>query len=160
MENSLDFRGKNFAILIIDLWVITEFGSVIMYEMYLKLKEENDDKIIIIKNGEFYYTYDNDSYVINYLFRYKVISANNYDYVCFPYNSLDNIFNILNRECIGYFLYDNLIKDKSFGDSINYHNILLKYYDKKCKDDLINKICNLLNTKSIKELEIIYNGIN
>ena len=48
----------------------------------------------------------------------------------------------------------------SYGDSLVYQDILLKYLDNKYKQDLIDNICNILNNKSIDELRDIYNDIN
>ena len=129
-----------------------------MYNRYLELKENNIDKIVIIKNGEFYYTYDKDAYIINYFFKYKIINSNS-EYMCFPNKSLNNIIKFLNNKCIGYLIFDRIILDISFGDSEIYNNTLLDYYDKKNKKDLIDKICCLLNTKTIEELKLIYSGI-
>lgn len=129
-----------------------------MYNRYLELKENNIDKIVIIKNGEFYYTYDKDAYIINYFFKYKIISSNS-EYMCFPNKSLNNIIKFLNNKCIGYLIFDRIILDISFGDSEIYNNTLLDYYDNKNKKDLIDKICCLLNTKTIEELKLIYSGI-
>lgn len=130
-----------------------------MYNQYIELKENNKDRIIIIKNGEFYYTYDKDSYIINYFFKYKIINTNNKEYVCFPTRSLNNVIKFLESKCIGYIIFDKFIIDISFGDSEIYHNTLLKYYDSKSKKELIDKICYLLNSKSIEELNKIYLGI-
>lgn len=131
-----------------------------MHEIYLKLKKDNNDKVIIIKNGEFYYTYDKDSYIINYFFKYKIINTNDKEYTCFPKNSLNNIIKLLNSKCIGYVIYDKFVIDISFGDSEIYHSILLRYYNNKLKEDLINSICSILSKKDIKDLKKIYNGIN
>ena len=79
--------------------------------------------------------------------------------MCFPNKSLNNIIKFLNNKCIGYLIFDRIILDISFGDSEIYNNTLLDYYDNKNKKDLIDKICCLLNTKTIEELKLIYSGI-
>lgn len=130
-----------------------------MYDLYLKFKYDNGDKIIIIKNGEFYYVYNDDAFIINYLFKYKLVHINDRYHICFPFNSLSNIKFILKNKNIGYITYDGIIKDISFGDSEIYNKTLIKYYDKKCRDELIEKISLILENKSIDEVEKIYCSI-
>ena len=131
-----------------------------MYDKFSELNLEHNDKIIILSNGEFYYVFNENAYIVHYFFKYKILQTRKYNYISFPKRSLRKVLKILNSYCIGYVLFDGTIIDISYGDSLVYQDILLKYLDNKYKQDLIDNICNILNNKSIDELRDIYNDIN
>lgn len=107
----------------------SKYGDI-MLEEYDKLKENNNDKIVFIKRGYFYYTYFRDSYIISYIFNYKYIDGK----VC--------ICNKLNELNIGYGIDNDVI----YGDSEVYNDYLVKGYNKVKYDTLIEDI----NTKLMK----------
>ena len=90
-------------------------------DKYINIKKEYEDYVIIIKAGNFYYTYYNDAYIISYIFKYQIRDNR----VGFPINAKDKIIKVLNKYEIGYIevLNDNLIYSYL---SNNKYNIKLK----------------------------------
>lgn len=43
-----------------------------IYDKYIDLKNKYLEYIIMIKVGNFYYSYDDDGIILNYLFNYKI----------------------------------------------------------------------------------------
>lgn len=41
-------------------------------DKYLKFKEMYKDHVVIIKSGNFYYTFLDDTYILNYFFGYQI----------------------------------------------------------------------------------------
>ena len=120
-----------------------------MLEEYNKLKLNNSDKIIFIKRGCFYYTYFSDSYIISYIFNYKVIDSK----VSFPITNKVNVCNKLNVLNIGYVIDNDII----YGDSEVYNEYLVKGYNKAKYDTLIDEINNILISLDIDKLVSIKN---
>ena len=117
-----------------------------MLEEYNKLKVNNEDKIVFIKRGCFYYTYFNDSYIMNYLFNYKI----NNDIVSFPVNSKLKVCSMLKSMNLGYVI-DNSI---TYGDSQVYiHYRILSYNKfKNCciMEEILEKLKKLDTSTLIK----------
>lgn len=110
-----------------------------MLEIYDKLKVDNEDKIIFINKGIFYYCFFKDAYIVYYLKNYKMIDHG----VSFPNNVLDKIVKLLKEYNIGYLIYDNYIVDKSYGDNECYLKYLSLGMEKVKKDIIVSKIINL-----------------
>lgn len=122
-----------------------------MLEEYDKLKENNNDKIVFIKRGYFYYTYFRDSYIINYIFNYKEVDSK----VCFPITNKVCVCNKLNELNIGYVIDNEVI----YGDSEVYNEYLIKGYNKVRHDAIIEEINNKLNKIDIDMLVKIRNNL-
>lgn len=105
-------------------------------------------KVVLRKNGGFYCVYGDDTYILNYLFNYKIKD----DKVGFPISVLDKVINGLEEKCINYELNNNLI---DFKNKNNYK----KYYTlgkKKCNIDYrTNEIINKLNSLDEKKIDKI-----
>ena len=67
-------------------------------DKYINLKKEYSDYIILIKAGNFYYTYYDDAYIISYIFKYQIRDNR----VGFPLNAKNKITSVLNKYEIGY----------------------------------------------------------
>lgn len=98
-----------------------------MIEEYSKQKQFYNEHLILMKCGKFYYTYGNDSYIINYLFDYQIIKNK----VAFPEIVLEKVKNVLEREKIAHLVIDKnsfycSSKQKDYKE--RYTNLL-----KKCK---------------------------
>ena len=65
-------------------------------DKYLKFKEMYKDHVIIIKSGNFYYTFLDDTYVMNYLFGYQIRENK----IGFPLNAKAKVKSVLNRHNI------------------------------------------------------------
>ncbi len=123
-----------------------------MIEEYNKLKVNNSDKIIFIKRGYFYYAFYSDSYIISYIFNYKIVDCK----VSFPITNKVNVCNKLNMLNIGYVI-DN---DIEYGDSEIYNNYLYKGYNKVKFDIIIDDINSILLCLDIDKLVSIRNKLH
>ena len=128
----------------------SKYGNI-MLEEYDRLKENNNDKIVFIKRGYFYYTYFRDSYIMSYIFNYKYIDGK----VCFPITSKVNVCNKLNKLNIGYVIDNDII----YGDSEAYSSYLILGYNKVRCNILIEEINNILINYDIDTLIKIRNSL-
>lgn len=122
-----------------------------MLEEYNNLKVNNNDKIVFIKRGYFYYTYFRDSYIISYIFNYKTVDSR----CSFPITNKVNVCNKLNELNIGYVIDNDVI----YGDSEVYNDYLVKGYNKVKYDTLIEDINNKLIKLDIVKLVSIRNKL-
>lgn len=122
-----------------------------MLEEYNKLKLNNEDKVVFIKRGYFYYTYFRDSYIMNYIFNYKEVDSK----VCFPITNKVNVCNKLNKLNIGYVIDNDII----YGDSEAYSSYLILGYNKVRCNILIEEINNILINYDIDTLIKIRNSL-
>ena len=65
-------------------------------DKYLKFKEMYKDHVIIIKSGNFYYTFLDDTYILNYLFGYQIRENK----IGFPLTAKAKVKSVLNRNNI------------------------------------------------------------
>ena len=93
--------------------------------------------IILRKTGGFYQAFDNDAYIINYLFSYKVTN-----YKCgFPLSALTKVINTLEDKKINYIIKGDKEEIKDFKRLNNYN----KYLDKSItKRDIDKRIENII----------------
>lgn len=103
--------------------------------------------INIVKKGGFYTVYNNDCYIINYLFNYKIVNNK----TGFPISSINKVLNTLNRKKINYIIDNKEVKfntnnyEQYLTTGVNNYNLINK---KKTLEEKINK----LSTKQIDEL--------
>lgn len=125
-----------------------------MKEKYLNIKINNKDFLVVIKNGKFYYVYGEDTYIIYYIFNYKIKD----NILCFPDTNINKVTKKLKEYNIGYIIIDNNII-KEYGDSIYYFKYIQLGKEKYIKDNLIKEISIKLNNRSINELNKIKNNL-
>ena len=63
-------------------------------DKYLKFKEMYKDHVVIIKSGNFYYTFLDDTYILNYFFGYQIRENK----IGFPLNAKAKVKSVLNRK--------------------------------------------------------------
>ena len=73
-----------------------------LQERYSTLKKCYKDSLILIKSGLFYITYDEDAYLLNYLFDYQVIDNK----VGFPSSKIDSVKEELKKCQINVYISD------------------------------------------------------
>ena len=119
-------------------------------DKYINLKKEYSNYIILIKAGNFYYTYYDDAYIISYIFKYQIRDNR----VGFPINAKDKIIKVLNKYEIGYIevLSNNLIYNY-----LNNNNYDTKLKEAKKYIDLNKSLDDLFKLIEIKVKE---NNIN
>ena len=126
-----------------------------LYDKYKNLKNDFKESVVIIKSGIFYYTFDNDAYIMNHLLEYKIIDNK----VGFP-TSNKKAINKLNESRINnVILENNDIITSKFSDN-NYVRYLEMVLDKVENDIYIENIMNLVKEiiyKSNKDYDEIYN---
>ena len=128
----------------------SKYGDI-MLEEYNKLKENNNDKIVFIKRGYFYYTYFRDSYIMSYIFNYKAVESR----CSFPITNKVCVCNKLNELNIGYIIDNDII----YGDSEVYSKYFSLCYDKVNRDIIIEDINNKLIILDINKLVNIRNKL-
>ena len=116
------------------------------------MKKEN--QIILRKCGNFYSAYNKDSYILYYLFNYKIVMGR----VGFPINSINKVLNKLEEKCINYLvLPDN--KESNFKTKNNYKKFIdmgIKKYEKYVKkSELLEKIDTLSEEKIDKIIKYV-----
>ncbi len=100
-----------------------------LYEHYKRCKEENSDKIILIRSGAFYVILDDDAKMLNEKLGLKLTMLNENIVKCgFPINSL--------------LKYSNMLKANSLEFVITALDMSMKSLD-KVEKGIINKIKNI-----------------
>lgn len=84
-------------------------------DKYQELKIGNPDYLVLIKSGNFYLTIEDDAYMMNLLFDYKIIKGK----VGFPLNALERVKGELEKETVNYVIFkdENNIITKKFDDN-------------------------------------------
>ena len=116
-----------------------------LIDKYMSYKNKYKNNIILIRNGIFYKTFDDDAKIIWHLFKYKLINNS----VSFGTSPYDKVISKLEKLDIGFVVIDN---DKEVlyvkGDSEVYSSYKLisnKAYDKSLKrEKLINKFMEVI----------------
>lgn len=120
-------------------------------------KEQYKHSIILVKEGIFYKTYDDDALILWYLFEYKYIN----DCTSFGLNSYDKVLDKLRRLDLTFFICSkDGVLEKVNGDFDNYdhynalaHNSYNKNLNREELNSLINKCLDkdYSNYKKIKK---------
>ena len=113
-------------------------------DKYLKFKEMYKDHVVIIKSGNFYYTFLDDTYILNYLFGYQIRENK----IGFPLSAKAKVKSVLNRnnvnliEVIDDYVY--ILESKN----ANAYQMILK----EAKSNLLvtNMLQNLMHTIEVK----------
>lgn len=127
------------------------------------IKTIHPESIALVKVGKFYNVYGKDSYILSYLFGYRLKEVENVSTCGFPVESLHKILNKLENKKINYLLLDR--RNNYDVDEISDNNNLNAYtktYEKakeyinaKNRVNQINDylLHNLNNKKLINEIE-------
>ena len=120
-----------------------------LIEVRNKLKTNNIDCVIIMKYGNFYRVFNEDSYIIWYLKKYKIHDNR----IGFPINVIENAKQELNIVSVSFIIYDK--KPINYINIHNQYEVVLKLakkqyekekiLDKLKKYDCINEIREILN---------------
>lgn len=126
--------------------------------MAKNIKQVHMDSIICYKVGTFYNCYGKDSYILSYLFDYKIKTIENDIPVCgFPKNALQRVSARLQKEKINYIIIDTRnnydIDEKEEFGNLNMYNEKLDKAKEKIKIKLrVEKISKFLLKKNDIEL--------
>ena len=113
-------------------------------DKYLKFKEMYKDHVVIIKSGNFYYTFLDDTYILNYFFGYQIRENK----IGFPLNAKAKVKSVLNRNNVNLI---EVIDDYAYVLESKNDNAYQKKL-KEAKSNLLisNMLNNLMNAIEIK----------
>lgn len=126
---------------------------------YEKLKEQYNKYIILIKNGNFYLSFNNDAIIINKILKYKIKETKKGIKTGFPILSLNKVLEQLNKLKINYLLLENneIVLKKKYANN-NYDKYINNKYNIISKR--IKNIFDILsNNLSNKNIDLIINDI-
>ncbi len=113
-------------------------------DKYLKFKEMYKDHVVIIKSGNFYYTFGDDTYIMNYLFNYQIRENK----IGFPLNAKAKVKSVLNRNNVNLI---EVIDDYAYIlESKNENAYQVKLREAKSNMLISNMLNNLMNAIEIK----------
>ena len=113
-------------------------------DKYLKFKEMYKDHVVIIKSGNFYYTFLDDTYILNYFFGYQIRENK----IGFPLNAKAKIKSVLNRNNVNLI---EVIDDYAYVlESKNDNAYQEKLKEAKSNLLISNMLNNLMNAIEIK----------
>lgn len=128
-----------------------------LQELIRDTKKEYPLSVVLAKSGNFYITYDDDGFILSYLFSYQI----NDNKVGFPINSIDKVLNKLKESKVNVIIIDSNINYK-YEDN-NYSDVLYKakreYYNDLNTKLLIDEIEFLIKNNP-DNINIIRNFIN
>lgn len=111
--------------------------------------------IVFRKFGNFYQVFDDDAYIINYIFNYNIKN-----YKCgFPVNALEKVLFKLKYLSIDYIVKDDNCNFSFFSGCNNYDLYLFLANNKNNNKDLLDEIINKLDYLSRSDLLDILNVI-
>lgn len=117
-------------------------------DKYLKFKEMYKDHVVIVKSGNFYYTFLDDTYILNYLFGYQIRENK----IGFPLNAKAKVKSVLNWNNINLI---EVIDDYAYVlESINasaYPQVLQQAKSNLLISNMLNNLMNAIELKVKKE---------
>lgn len=137
------------------------------------IKKVHDKDLVMIKIGSFYHAYGRDSYILSYLFGYKLKKSEGDTANCgFPLDSISKVMAKLEEKKINYVIVDrrnNYDEDEKSdnGNLNNYDDIYekaRKYVNLKRRiDDIYEYLLEEIESENIKQKiikieDVIYEG--
>lgn len=111
-----------------------------------EIKKQYKDSVIIIKYGNFYRVFDEDTYIIHYLKNYKIHD----NIVGFPINIINDIKKELDSISVSYIIYDKCMIN--YNNIHNQYEVVLKLSKKKYEKEILLDKIKQLNINEIKEI--------
>ena len=115
-----------------------------------EIKKQYKDSVIIIKYGNFYRVFDEDTYIIHYLKNYKIHD----NIVGFPINIINDIKKELDSISVSYIIYDKCMIN--YNNIHNQYEVALKLSKEKYEKEILLEKIKELNINEIKEIINIY----
>ena len=124
-------------------------------DKYLKFKEMYKDHVVIIKSGNFYYTFLDDTYILNYFFGYQIRENK----IGFPLNAKAKVKSVLNRNNVNLIevIDDYAYVLESKNDNA-YQEKLKEAKSNLLTSNMLNNLMNAIEIK-VKKEEANYNLI-
>jgi len=113
-------------------------------DKYIKYKETYNEHVILIKSGNFYYTFDDDAYIMKYFFNYQIRENK----IGFPISAKAKVKSILNRNNINLIEviddYAYVLETKNTND---YARILKEAKSSILINNMLNNLMNMIEIK-------------
>ena len=116
--------------------------------IHKKLKEEHSESVIIIKYGNFYRVFGDDTYILWKFTKYKIHDSR----LGFPKEVLPKIKDILNTITTNYLIYENQ-HYKKYPFVNNQYNIVLKLSKREYQKSII--LDKLKDYDCLEDVEIL-----
>ena len=117
-------------------------------DKYLKFKEMYKDHVVIIKSGNFYYTFDDDTYIMNYFFGYQIRENK----IGFPLNAKAKVKSVLNRNNVNLIeVIDDYAYILESKNDNAYQNKLRESKSNMLVSNMLNNLMNAIEIKVKKE---------
>ena len=117
-------------------------------DTHKRLKVDNNECVVIIKYGNFYRVFDDDTYIIWKFTKYKIHD----DRLGFPKEVLPKIKDILNTITTDYLVYENK-NYKKYSFINNQYNIVLKISKRDYRKEVI--LDKLKDYDCLEDIEIL-----
>ncbi len=113
-------------------------------DKYIKFKEMYPEYVVIIKSGNFYYSFEDDAYILKYFFEYQIRENK----VGFPLSAKAKVKSVLNRHNVNLI---EVIDDYAYVLETKNENAYLEKLKEAKSNILINNMLNnLMNAIEIK----------
>ena len=113
-------------------------------DKYIKFKEMYKEYVVIIKSGNFYYSFEDDAYILKYFFDYQIRENK----VGFPISAKAKVKSVLNRHNVNLI---EVIDDYAYIlETKNENAYLEKLQEAKSNILIANMLNNLMHTIEIK----------
>ncbi|MCX4254939.1 MAG: hypothetical protein OSJ63_06755 [Bacilli bacterium] len=113
-------------------------------DKYIKFKSSYKDYVVLIKSGNFYYSFDDDAYILKYFFNYQIRDNK----VGFPINAKAKVKSVLNRHNVNLL---EIIDDYAYVlETKNENEYESKLKEAKSNILISNMLSNLMNSIEVK----------
>lgn len=117
-------------------------------DKYVTFKEKYKEYVVIIKSGNFYYTYLDDTYIINYLFNYQIRDGK----IGFPVSAKAKVKSILSHHNINMVeVIDEYAYVLETKETNEYLNVLKTAKSNILINNMINNLMQRIEVKVKKE---------
>lgn len=117
-----------------------------LLDVFEQYKAQYMDAVVLIKNGKFYLTYDNDALILNYICNYKRINGK----VGFPENALQKVIDLLEENKISYVIAS---EDENLFENNNYYTFLKKANEGIIVDNMCDNLINMVKLKIMDDFD-------
>lgn len=113
-------------------------------DKYVKFKSQYKDYVVLVKSGNFYYSFESDAYILKYFFDYQIRDNK----VGFPINAKAKVKSVLNRHNVNLI---EIIDDYAYVLETKNENAYAKTLMEAKSNILIsNMLNNLMSTIEVK----------
>ena len=117
-------------------------------DKYVEFKSKYKEYVVIVKSGNFYYSFGEDAYILKYFFNYQIRD----DKVGFPLNAKAKVKSVLNRHNVNMI---EVIDDYAYVlETKNTNEYCEKLREAKSNiliDNMVNNLVNAIEIKVKKE---------